>query len=406
MGWLQADLKASPKEDANNDRALEERIALDTAREMAAFIELPQDQRKLVSNRLQALWNYRQDPASTTVTSLAKTVKTGRANIYRLIERMSEIGPIRGLVPQYRAAGRASNARDGFGEPWDSCIARALGSDPGISIADVGRLLDESRSAQREVPPSQPPFPTPSALKRRIQHLRRMPSTPMHRTLIGRRLLIDACRINVSIFEPRKRSWWVNCVVDLDTGIVCGLGLYNEFDGGGMLSALSDMRSRLPELAREVAIADRIVNLEWVVADSKLGAAERAGTALPASRRPLIDLVAKSEARSGARLVRLIGDRIGAHRLITKTSLWRPTPKSKTDLDEITYEEAMEQGYFAFQNVEEASYALETAISLRNREILASLPRLGTRGREASSRNAEAVTTDLVNLMSTVGLDD
>lgn len=404
VAWLNADREASPDDGSESADLPEERNYLDAAREMAVFIGLPDDQRKLVSDRLLAFWNYRNDPTSTTVSGLAKTVKTGRANVYRLMERMSEIGPIRGLVPQYRAKGRASNARDGFGEPWDAWIAEALGSDPGMSIANIGRRLDEMRRADKDLISSQPPSPT--ALKGRIKHLRRTPSTPMERTPIGRRLLIDSCRINVSIFEPRKRSWWITCVVDLDTGIVCGLGLYNEFDGDGIVAALSDMRRRLPDMAREVAMTDRIADVEWVVPNGMLAAAEKAGTALPASRRPRIELISRSEARPGVRLVRLIGDRIGAHRLITRTSLWRPTAKSKPSLDDLPIEEAIEQGYFASNNMQEASFALETAVSLRNGQILAGLPRLGSRGREAALRNAEALTADLVTLMSTVVRDD
>jgi len=383
MGWLAADRAQLDPEASADGLAKTDTIMLDFRREIALYLGLPEGQKEAVAKRLSALWGYRKDPKALDVTKVAKLADTGRANVYRLMQRMSEVGPIRGLVPQFRAAGRASGTRDGFGDPWDDWIDDALGSDVEMSIADVGRHLARMALTHEDAATLKPPSAT--ALKRRVQRLRRESSKPKTRRPLLGRLLIDSCRVDIAVEFPPGRPWWITAVIDLDTGIVCGLGLHDGEGETGILEALADLRRRISEMAVQVAVAERLDEVEWVVPPAMAARAENAGTGLPASRRPRIDLFQGGERRSGVRLLRLIGDGLGPYRLRTR----RTAPKS------------IASGEGLFISSGEASYALETAVTERNGKILTELPQLGARGREASLRNAEAVCADLVTLVST-----
>jgi len=171
-GWLRMDA-AEP--DQGGRRAIAKdadgaAIALVADRELAAYLALPEEQKEEVGRRLLAFWAHRSSPVREGMSEVAKKASTGRANAYRLIQRMSVLGPIRGLVPQYRVGQRASGTRDGFGEPIDKWIEEALSGSPSATIADVERHLNARRgdSGHPDIA-----LPTPSALKRRIQQLRR-----------------------------------------------------------------------------------------------------------------------------------------------------------------------------------------------------------------------------------------
>ncbi|MGC5796015.1 hypothetical protein [Sphingomonas sp. NFX23] len=385
-GWLRMDA-AEP--DQGGRRAIAKdadgaAIALVADRELAAYLALPEEQKEEVGRRLLAFWAHRSSPVREGMSEVAKKASTGRANAYRLIQRMSVLGPIRGLVPQYRVGQRASGTRDGFGEPIDKWIEEALSGSPSATIADVERHLNARRgdSGHPDIA-----LPTPSALKRRIQQLRRSsPGRPALQPL-GAHLLIDFCRVDVRIDHPPESDWWITAIVDVPSGIILGIALEPGNDPEGLGHALGDMRHRLLGAADHLPVADRIERVDWVVPPRLIKRADRAGSELGASRRPWIDILPGGERQFGVRLIGIVGDRLGDRRLLTRGRAARPSPATTSDL-----------GHFV--NSFEASFAIGAEVNVRNGARLASFSELRSRSSEAGERSVEALVQDMVVIFS------
>jgi len=390
LGWLRMDA-AEPARNgrravpAGSDPAA---IGLVADREFAVYLALPRDQREEIEKRLFAFWNQRNSTRPESMSAVAEKASTGRANAYRIIQRMSVLGPIRGLVPQYRAGQRASGTRDGFGEPVDRWIEEALLASTSATIADVERHLDVrgAQPAHRDVV-----LPTPSALKRRVQHLRRSSSARVVMEPLGKKVLIDFCRVDVIDLSRQEEDLWTTAIVDIGTGVILGLGVQVGEGDAGLIAALSDMRRRLPDLARHVRIAARIENFEWVVSPLLIARAEKAGAELRASRRPRIDILPGGERQFGVRLVRVIGDRLGDRRLLTRG---RAAPFYEDDAHKIR----------GFTTGQEAAYALEVEANSRNAALLGPVVPIGSRGHKASLQAADALMSDMVEIIGPVVL--
>ncbi len=385
-GWLRMDA-AEPEHDGR--RAIPKdadatAIALVADRELAAYLALPGEQKEEVERRLLAFWVHRSSPVREGMNEVAKKASTGRANAYRLIQRMSVLGPIRGLVPQYRVGQRASGTRDGFGEPIDKWIEEALSGSPSATIADVERHLYDRREDSGHPDLA---LPTSSAVKRRVQQLRRSSSVRPLLQPLGAHLLIDFCRVDVRIDDPPERDWWITAIVDVPSGIILGIALEPGNDPEGLGHALGDMRHRLLGAADRLPVADRIERVDWVVPPRLIRRAERAGSELGASRRPRIDIFPGGERQFGVRLIGILGDRLGDRRLLTRGRAARPSPATTTDL-----------GHFV--NLSEAWFAFGTEVNVRNGARLASFSQQRSRSREAGERSANALMQDMVAMFS------
>ncbi len=255
-------------------------------REMALYISLPDDKRREVDDRLFVLAGLPADGRTVAhVMRAADQLGVERSNVYRLLKRVEELGPVGGLVPGRRARERASAAKDGFGEPIDGWIYDLLKEQPDASIAEIRRMI---ASRMLIMPHSGdgvelPTAPASSALQRRVHELRRRGTSQNGVVVaVGAALLVDYCPVHLLLADPSDPSLRLASmvvIVDTATSIVLGAGFFLKDDvAGGLARAVDHMEGDvLPSLSgRGLIFAKRLERIRWIVSPDLIEAAGRA----------------------------------------------------------------------------------------------------------------------------------
>ncbi|QXT34921.1 hypothetical protein KV697_14195 [Sphingomonas sanguinis] len=295
----------------------------DVRREMALYSALAPELRSAVDKRLREI--SRLPPATERrtqhVVDAAKELGLGQSAMYGLLKRVSDSGPISGLVPGRRTRIKPSAARDGFGSPIDEWIATVMSEQPDISIADVSRWITTGIKDLSARGMEAPKAPAMSALRERVHVLRNQRPKMVDPLRAGGELVIDQCPLNLSIrFDHQRRGATGLFIVDRSTTIVLGVGIFVEKRADvGLTMAVRDLHGRLRSLRNKgLILPTQPTTVFWVVPPiltSHLVEVRKAA----ASIGP-ISLVC-SLGRSGAELTKLIGERLGPYRLIPRAVL-------------------------------------------------------------------------------------
>lgn len=364
--------------------------------EMRELLRATAAQRDVVRKRLSALVDARFDEVPGAIARAAEAIGTTRPNVYRLLDRMEEMGPVSALVPQNRRARRPSIARDGFGQPIDGWIEDVLKRDPEAPIAEIDRVV-RANAADLAPQGSTLEPPATSSLKRRVHALRAsLASKADDPPLIGREILIDSCRINIdlgrAVGPARVTVPGMVVAIDERAKVVIGFGLWFEGVEEGYEALALDVARRLPALVDSRArIAQAFETVRWVVPPELQSRADQIGSDLPASRRPRFGLVPHGDRRSGARLVSLIGDRIGDIMLLVRPSGDDGGPR-RTHVRQM----------HGAPNLAAATYIVSTAVEEWNAARLAGLtPGIGG-AVAAARRNASALSGDFARMLASV----
>lgn len=371
---------------------------IDPEHEVSVWLALGSAEREKVGKRLAVLVRHRREGGRGDVARVAEEIGTGRANVYRLIARMDSIGPVSGLVGQKRAQVPRSVIRDGFGQPVDSWLLTALEVNRDASAAEAMDVLEQlAREEGEDVK-----LPSASAVRRRMDHLRReLPPSEAQDLPLGARLLVDAGWLDMRVVEDREGTpagqVKVIFAVDLSTGLICGHDEGISSDERLLLGLLSDLRMRVPELARfGVRVGDRLGSIRWVVPPSLRSAAELAGAYVPASRRPVLDLVARDVRRLDLDLVGVLGERVGQIAVRSRPSEGRRRGDA--------------EGLTPIFHVGEAVVAVHREVELFNLKRLEELREagllLGNRARPANASRGEALQRDVVATFVSVSSPD
>lgn len=352
-------------------------------------------QQAVVRLRLPALVAAQFDEAPGAIARAAERISTTRANVYRLLERMEEMGPVSALVPQNRRARRPSVARDGFGQPIDGWIDEILSGDPESSIAEIDRALRSRLGTDPEGAGVE--VPALSSLKRRVHRVRAAHVVAADGAAhgIGGLLLIDYCRINIDLGREagadRARVPGMIVAVDEGAKVVVGFGLWFERVEEGYEALVKDAARRLSGLAGASArIAPVLDVIRWVVPPELQARADGIGSQVPASRRPRVALVPHGDRRSGSRLVSLVGDHIGDVMLLVRPSADDGGPRR-----------SHVRSMHSAASIEAATFIVSAAVDDWNAKRLATAP--GGGGSVAvARRNAAALATDFGRLFASV----
>ncbi len=292
----------------------------DVRREMALYSALPPELRSIVDKRLKEVAELLDPTERRTqhVVDAAKRLGLGQSAMYGLLKRVSDAGPISGLIPGRRTKTKPSAARDGFGSPIDDWIATAMSEQPDISIADVSRWITTGIQDLTRLGAPAPKAPAMSALRERVHVLRSQRPRMIDPLETGEELLIDQCPLNLSIGVGRERRGATGLfIVDRRTTIILSAGIFVEKRAGvGLATAVRDLRGRLRSLRNEgLMLPLRPMTVSWVVPPILTPRIVEVRKAA-ASIGPVSVLCSLS--RSGAELTKLIGERLGPYRLVPR----------------------------------------------------------------------------------------
>lgn len=300
--------------------------------EIALLISLPAAKQQIVLDRLAVMDRYLSQPQPTVEEAEKAAASLGMAkrNFYRLLSKLKELGPVRGLSPKFRNSPAAFPVHSGLSELAEEVVRAFVTGDSNLKMTDMIELvMDRSRQAG-EAPPSA------ATIRRRVEVLRREGLAVRHDARLGRRIVIDQVTIDLPVrFPAGVERPIATFIIDRDTLVILGAGLaQSKAAGAGFQRALRDLeRGRLADLADLTAIpfAKQIEGIDWVVdqgLDSRVAMVERDSRLLT----PTLDFSIHlgGQRRSGKLLTKLLGDRLGTLQFMLKPRVTRLAESPET----------------------------------------------------------------------------
>lgn len=375
------------------------------ARELGLYMSASDAKRHVVDERLMALADLPPAKFRTTadVIAVARRLVVEQSNVYRLLTRVREHGPVSGLLPGHRVKPKSGIAKDGFGEPVDGWIIDALRDRPGISIPEVGRLLEsKAKLLTARDPASRPNLPGATSLRRRVQALRSQGAIGGGVVDAGGSILIDQCPIDLVVPIRWEKDGpavphrvVATVVLDVGSNLLLGIGASAEGDPlEGLSAALTDLRTRVPALAGEgIGFVRQPLRIEWIV-PAILLAFVRGVENSAASVEPHVDLDLKvtDDAWTGLDLQLHLGGRIGPFDLIA-----RPRPEA-LDQDGVPARSLHDE----LLTLDAAGTALKFAAAERNRHRVRAMTETDLRSGEPSQKHAADFSAAMDFLFETV----
>jgi hypothetical protein len=362
----------------------------DVDEELAVWLSLPDDSKAQVRKKLLAFNDLRSANERGKTSQLSSLFKTSRANIYRLMGRMSAVGPVTGLDTQRRAAGDPTAAREGFGPPMDAWLEEIVSAAPEASLSTIRRQLQERMSEPGALPGLT--LPPQATLSRRVNRLKLANSqNPEAQKSICANLLIDHCLVNIGVGPgPDPFEIMAMFAIDRPTRIVCAMSVFVDDAEEGLVDLVGDFADRTARIAQDGArFTFRIDDVTWQVPPAFAETAEQAGVHVPASRRPRFTLLTGSKA--GTALVKLMDGRIGLYYLRATSNADDATATRRSDGAPMTHT----------LSLADAAFVLGGEVDRWNAERLSSMGTVGSRGRPANVKAANELSRDLGGLFET-----
>lgn len=323
-------------------------------RELGIYLAASAEKRQVAARRLMA---FSQLPAASDrtkadVLAVAASLGVEQSNVYRMLKRIKEFGPVSGLLPGNRVKPKSGAAADGFDEPVDGWIADALRTQPEVSISDLSRMLGSKAKLLTVADPTKKVVvPGSASLRRRVQALRVKGFAGEHSRLVGASVLVDQCWTRVQVRSPegpgrqvRHDRVSVVMIIDEATSIILGCGAYLGADAAtGLVSALEDTAGRCPKLeSRGLKFFSRPSRVRWMIPPVLLPRANEIERNAASFDPPIeLLLLAADEDRSGIELRRNLGGKLGPFELLTRLDRedgpgLMGSPASKVEKDHYT----------------------------------------------------------------------
>ena len=291
------------------------------ADEFVALKALPAKKSAVVEERLRALDKCvgRGRELTKSINEAAIVLQSSQRQIYRLLARLREFGPVLGLSPGTFRTGRSEVARGGLSDVAEEVLAARLKENPRASQASLEAAISERCLALGLEPPTQ------YAVRQRVLQLRAegkaRPVSPF-----GAKLVLDQIKIdlNVNVAEGKSLPSIATLLMDEGLGLVLGGGLNHSVGTGdlGILIATANTSEALARLGRfEIEIAPRLEQLTWVVPPLLEESSALAGKRGRSPRnKARLKIVRSGPKRHGIEIIRIIGDRLGPYRLFPRQS--------------------------------------------------------------------------------------
>ncbi len=272
--------------------------------ELALLAVQPEQKQQVVEHRLRAIDDY-LDPNSAkagNVDAAAAMLGVGRRQFFKLIAKVRELGPTRGLTPGFRNVDRPSAAREGLEEHLERHIRFLLGIWPNARIAEIAAAL------RVECELEQIQYPGESAVRRRVHALRRKAASEKGSLgVLGAQITFDQVNLDLSVNDDGENHFAIlTLIIDHRTKLILGHGVTARYGiGDGTRLALNDFNERFAELAKyDLTVALDLEELTWIVPRDL----ETLG--MMHDTRPKLEIIHSGPRRHGAAILRLIGDRL------------------------------------------------------------------------------------------------
>lgn len=282
--------------------------------ELLALAALPENKRETVANRLRVLdVCIAAGGTPPAITKAAASLDSSERQIYRLLARLREFGPARGLTPGAYRTERPSFARDGLGEVAEEVLATALFDNPRASQAHLTAAV-VARCQQLGLA-----APSKYKLRQRILELRANRAVAPS-AMLGYRLSLDQAAINVNIKDGDGNAlpWIVTLILDEAHGLILGGSLTSDprsSDLGILAAQVSAREYVIPMLSGyELQVATGVDEITWVVPPSLEDLADLAGKESSAR----LKVIGNGPKRHGREIFRILGDRLGPYGLSPK----------------------------------------------------------------------------------------
>lgn len=287
--------------------------ACDPEHEMARFRALPPEQRELIEARIGALIEYLslRRPSVDDADIVAGRLGTKRRNLYRILARMREFGPIIALTPNARSKVAPSKSAAGLDPIAEKALSEMLRAQPDAGLRRVMSAITEAYAAAG----SEGKPPSESTVRRRLIVLRGAGGLPGGgwdaSREFGRRVLVDHSAV-ASKAHGIDANLALTFIVDIETRLVIGCGHAELGDqASGLSAAVQHARERDDLVIGAFGVAKAPRHIEWIVSDDLLRYESEWG---PDAARgdtvatvTAIEPVTTGARRHGQRLVRLLG---------------------------------------------------------------------------------------------------
>lgn len=279
----------------------------------ATLLGLPLANQSAVLQRLRALDKYLAVPTPTSAdaATLAADLGMSERNFYRLIRKFREHGPVAGLAPNFRVRQRPSAAADGLGKVTEITLERILQTEEDARWKDVVNEVLAACKAANVEPPST------AAIRRRLLALRAEGRLrDAGERIFGGEWLLDQTAITLTTESSQGIGYVVvTLLIDRQTKLIGGVGLLRRGNPlSGVLSALVDAWSRVPELAGAgLNVATRLRDFHWVYPEDVHASGFKLdyGVTTTSGRGPR---------RHGENIFRMIGNRLGPYTLLIRST--------------------------------------------------------------------------------------
>jgi hypothetical protein len=232
----------------------------------------------------------------------AQAAKLGirRRNLYRLISRLRELGPVTGLAPYARSNASNSQAKRGLPAVAEKALCETIIQTPRASLSYLVMRIENACKASGTAAPSM------GAIRNRLAEVRRaggiIDKAPFHgRRMFGRRILIDQTAARANAVDA---DIILSIIVDAETRLVIGTGYEMPGQSGVSLkraiSAARRSSSKLVIAPFEAVAAPE--ELRWVAPDGFEESAKRW-----ACDPSTMTAVFSGERRHGQRLLDVLG---------------------------------------------------------------------------------------------------
>lgn len=297
----------------------------DADAEVGLFLSLPARKQSSVLERLRVLDRYTALAAPTAADAAASASELGMTvrNFYRLVAKLRESGPVRGLTPGFRSRVRRSAASAGLDPVPEAALTELFAREPEVRWNQALSLVERACEAAGVVPPSH------AAIRRRLLGLRAEGGLKRSAAIIfGRSLVIDHCALDLPVeASGTLRYVVVTFIVDRTTRLILGVGLANSPAISPMQSLAVAMRSTLLNIADfadlPMKIRPQFEDVHWTIPEGMEGFGDSMGPLLkwPQEYGIAATWMKKGDYRHGDVLLRLIGDRLGPYRMLPRSTI-------------------------------------------------------------------------------------
>lgn len=277
--------------------------------ELALFAVQSADKQQAVEQRLRAIDSYLDGTSQDGegVDAASATLGVGRRQFFKLLAKLRQFGPTRGLTPGFRNVERRSVASDGLEEPLETVIREILARNPAERISRLEAAI-RAKCDETEIP-----FPGESAIRRRVHALRRLPPTKKVSATVGTQITTDQVHLDLTVkIGSDDRYAIVTLIIDDQTKLILGHGLMGGYgEGEGLRLAIDDFEDRIPDFAKaSLGVAPHLQEVTVIIPRDLEFASHSVGSDTFAIEKPIVKVMDTGPRRHGAAILRHIGDRL------------------------------------------------------------------------------------------------